>query len=950
MKNKIALLSAFCVALLQSVLLTSQTAQAALPPLDEHGALVLAEDSTVDDAAGAALLKSAKSIVIPGGVKLTYTVPAELILSANVSGSGVFEAAGSGAVTLSGDNAGLIAPGSFVFSGGTPVVVTSETGLGGPDSGPATFLGNVPADRLRFVSSSNVFTNYAPVVMKLVSASDSGTFYFGSEAADKYLVQAASFTASVDNYKTTKFYFKHNVEVIGGIFTVEKYPYLYSSGAGKVRFGEEVDVVWGHSAQAIVYFNNLQLGCRSLKAKAGLAANSTPNILLLKAHCLSSETVLRPYVTWHVQTSSQYNLNGFDQTISHLNAIENWTAANQCAFINSSSPATLYARGDKAGVSTERWKMRGSLSYWHETNYTNIFSVFKMESDGDLTVARGKVAFTNGSGWSGDNVTVKAGGTLECESLESLTSSEHRLAVEPGGHLIVAAGVTLRLKSAVFGETSLPLGRRLTLDQVRELVASEDVIVEGDGAVEMAAESIAGEWKGWPEAGTSQTAVIPDGAVVSLTDDDIEKVSALSQIRAGVGTRIVCKTTQTPFELKPSLSGDLVFEAESCGTVILSGDNTNILSPGGFVFSNTTVIVSNRYGLGSALTGAAHFWPAAPLTENKSVLQFGGEALTNDVKLVFHHGAQVGHQDPAVRFVQNGDVFQYEGSSASTVRRFGIVNDFTLASGAKMDVFCTHQAVDSHFRIEQGASLKANGNFGNGYYHIAGSISGDLAIEQGMRRFIFERENTLSVNSCRFYDGSEKKFFFDLNGFNQTMPRVLGNQYGTTPYQQYFDVTSATPATLILNAAAKMNSGAAIRCLDQASLTYSGASTQTIGFATSTTQGSLTINSGAIAFERNAKWLGPTIVVNGGALIVRESAATNTFGVGRATQTDLTVNGDGRLELLSSEFESTVRSITRNGKLLDRGVYNASNCDWITGSGSLRAVTGNPIGFHLFVK
>ena len=71
MKNKIALLSAFCVALLQSVLLTSQTAQAALPPLDEHGALVLAEDSTVDDAAGAALLKSAKSIVIPGGVKLT---------------------------------------------------------------------------------------------------------------------------------------------------------------------------------------------------------------------------------------------------------------------------------------------------------------------------------------------------------------------------------------------------------------------------------------------------------------------------------------------------------------------------------------------------------------------------------------------------------------------------------------------------------------------------------------------------------------------------------------------------------------------------------------------------------------------------------------------------------------------------------------------------------------
>jgi hypothetical protein len=147
-----------------------------------------------------------------------------------------------------------------------------------------------------------------------------------------------------------------------------------------------------------------------------------------------------------------------------------------------------------------------------------------------------------------------------------------------------------------------------------------------------------------------------------------------------------------------------------------------------------------------------------------------------------------------------------------------------------------------------------------------------------------------------------------------------------------------------------MNSGAAIRCLDQASLTYSGASTQTIGFATSTTVGALTVNSGAIAFERGAKWLSPNVTVNGGSLIVRPSAATNTFGVGRATETDLFVNGDGRLELQSGAYTSTVHSITLDGVLLRRGIYTADNCRFITGEGALCAVRGQPTSVMIVVR
>ena len=832
--------------MLAASVLAASTAVAfgALPQPDENGRIAVVESVTVDDAAGAEALAAAKEIVLAEGATLSYTSPEALELSAKVSGAGVFEAVDAGLVTLSADNSGLVSPGQFVFRK-TPVLVTSETGLGGGASGAATFIGNVTNNHLRFVGTSSVFTNYAPVVMKLVSASDKGTFYFGSQGEDKYFVQAASLTVSVDNYKTTAFYFKHNVEIIAGTFMIEKYPYIYRSGNGIVRIGENVDVVWGHSAQAIVYLSNLRLGCKSLYAKNGLSPSAANNIVFEKSNCLHPGTPLRPYANGF--SGPFYDLNGYDQICSHLEQIN--VAQNVGSLIKSDESVLLKASGASTGSGTGRWKFTGPISYWHDTAYETTFTQYKLESTGDLTVSKGKVVFTGGSGWAGDNVTVKAGGALSCASEASLDSGEHVLTVEPGAALEVAEDVTLRVRSATIGSVTLPAGKLLSMDEVRELAAGEGVVLTGAGSIMTSAESVTGEWAGWPDAGTADFASIPNGEEVVITDADIEKVQALGSIKAGIDTRIVCRTTRSPLVLPVSISGGVTFDARDCGTVVLAGDNSGVVAPGAFFFSNTTVVVSNRFGLGGALAGAAHFYPAAPLNANRSVLCFGGDAVTNDVELVFHHGAYFGHDDPAVRFVQNADLTQLNGSNGSTVQRAYVIGDFTIASGCLMDVFSTHQPAEGHFRIEEGAKLKANGNFGNGYYHIAGVITGDLAIEQGMRRFIFERANTLSVNSCRFYDGSEKKLFFDLNGFDQAMPRVLGNQYGTTRYQQCFDVTSATPATLTLNAGSKMNSGAAIRCLDQASLTYSGASTQTIGFATSTTAGSLTINSGAIALS-----------------------------------------------------------------------------------------------------
>ena len=435
-----------------------------------------------------------------------------------------------------------------------------------------------------------------------------------------------------------------------------------------------------------------------------------------------------------------------------------------------------------------------------------------------------------------------------------------------------------------------------------------------------------------------------------IEDDDAEKVSALSRIAAGRDTRIVCRALRNPLVLAASLSGGARFEARDCAQIVLAGDNSRLSEPGGFFFSNTTVVVSNRWGLGSRSTKAAEFWPAAPLANNYSMLRFGGYALTNDAAIVFNYGFRIGHLEPSRTVVMNNDVVQKSGAYDPLERNARFLGNVAIATNATMTVHTPYLNSDVELRIERGATLNSSwGPYGNGYVYDDGSWKCTLAIEQGTRRFVFGRENAISASDCKFYDASDKKFFFDLNGFDQTLPRVDGNSYYNAN-QQCFDVTSATPATLTLNAGAGKNEEAAIRCLDQASLAYSGASTQTIGFAASTTTGSLTVNSGAIALERNAKWYGTNVVVNGGELIVRASAATNTFGAGRASKTDLFVNGGGKLRLESSEYVTAVRSVTRDGRLLVRGLYSAENCDWIAGPGAIRAVKGWPTGLMMIVR
>ncbi|MBQ6915436.1 MAG: hypothetical protein IJQ65_06925 [Kiritimatiellae bacterium] len=901
-----------------------------IPP----GTAVVIKDEDIARVEALDEIATAESVTI----SIETTLP--LDISAAISGPAVITASGAGKVTLSGDNSGLVAPGHFEFTAmANGVEVANFFGLGGTNTATDVFTQSSGyLDWLTFKSENGVFTNSAPI--QLVHGSG-GTHrvVMGAENAGDVLV----FANDVIMGGTTgenHWYVTNGVRFVDGKFMMGGHVRLNSTAGATLEFIGESEAEFGRGGdQSILYFSGVVFGGKSVWAANGLATDYDRNIQVVKPNCLGTNCVVRAYPNG--TTKPHFDFNGCDQEISRL---AQSGSGSQSPKLTSTDPATLHAMGPtpsyQATVSL-RYIFTGALGYWHDVAQ-NLTLVAKSTSSGDLKVTKGVLTFSDAGGWAGRYVTVGNGGTLVCGAENSLNSGTHIVDVESGGTLVVSNGVTVKVASMTFGDVALPQNSTFTVAEVNELIAGSGATLTGGGTIQTGAKSIPGEWTGWPEVGTATKAVVPDDVVAEVTDADLPKLAALQDVECGVGAKIVFKTTADFIDLTAKFSGGVEVDVFTDGArVVLNADNSGLVSPGAFVFSNTTVVVSNRYGLGSVAASPATFWPAVPFTSdsNKSYLYFDGpDAVTNDCALLFNYGCQMGHLDPAVRFVQANNVVQ-KGGSTSGYGRFGLRNDLTLAAGCTLDIGAsgTSSADGSTFRIEEGATVKASGNFGGGTYRIAGYYSGTLSIEQGMREFVFERADTISTSSyLRYYDASYGTFKIDLNGFDQSLLYIFGNQYWNSN-QQTLTVTSAEPATLTVLQDAASSHGVAMRFLDQASFAKCGVHTQVVGCATSTTKGTLTVNAGAVALERNAKWTGGDVVLNGGALIVRESAMTNTFGVGRATVPNLYVNG-GKLRLEASEEVPSIRRIYVNGLPLGKGVYSAANCDWIEGEGSIRAM------------
>ena len=895
-------------------------------------------------------VEALEEIVLGKQSTVTFAVAGQpLDISAKITGSGTFLANGAGKVTLTGDNA-LTAPGCFKFTA-TGLHLGHPNALGGAAAGMAEY--DKDGGLITFTYVNDCFTNNTP--LKLTKTKSQ----LGSDDVSRFFVQNADLTL------VNEIYFQYNFEMCHGTLrSTGGTPYWRHSpeagAAGKVRLTGDTECYL--SEKQIVYFTTgFEIGGALYSAPKGLATDRTANITFMKDYVLTEDTFWNP---WGQETGSTayYNLNGHSQTIAEMGS-SGGTSFSPVRSV--AGPCTLATVTTATGTQTTPIRFFDAISYSNGCNKVHQFKCLH-QSTGDLWVTKGGVTFlasgASGGGWSGNNVTVSGTGVLDCQSPVSLSTGRHNLIVRDGGTLNVAEGVTLKVGTATFGNVALEPSTTYTIAELNELVAGENVTLTGSGTIQTSAKSIPGTWEGWPEAGTATRVEVPDNAVVTLTADDLAKMLALEEIEMGQDARIVIgdDVSETPIELTPNFMGAgkiCVYGTNGNVTnVVVRGDNAALISPGGFLFSNTWAVVASRYGLGSAKAAAAEFYPAAPFTTspNRSRLTFTERATTNDVDLSFAMGGLCGYDSPDVEFIQTASMKGASGSFNQDNCRVGFFNRFTVTGGEFNCIFIRVHSSDTVLTITDGCTIRSL----QGFYGSQGKVffgprtfishQVQLALEQSLESLTFTKENAFAMDKggyLNYYDQSYSVFRLDLNGYGQTLAALRGNSYGNAN-QQRLTITSAEPATLTLNGTTSRS--IAVKCIDQASLTYAGTATQTVGFATSTSTGALTVDSGAVRFERNAKWTTGSVVLNGGELIVSANAATNTFGTGRSSA-HLVVTGDGKLNLISDEYVSTVRTLTVDGELKDRGIYSAANCGFIKGPGSIRVMRDRPQGVLLLV-
>ena len=901
---------------------------------------------TITDA-DIANVEALDEIACQDGVTISIETTAALDLTAKLSGPVTVTANGVGPLTLSGDNAGIVAPGHFELTDLTGgLTVAHFNALGGAETATAVLTQTSGAlDGLTFRATDGVFTNRAPV--KLVHPGGSANAVtLGAANEGETLVFANGLEIAVtggENYWKAR----NGVQVIHGTFKMSGHVRIVDGGKARIALLGDAEADLGRGGGAIIYVTKgFTFGGKSVWAANGVSTDAARAVMFAKANCLGPDCVLSSYVNG---SGVHYDFCGFSQEVGRLRHANSGTDRPQ---LTSAAPATLKAVGTVAATESVRYAFMGALGYWHDTVQDLTLTV-PSASTGALTVSKGSVTLADAASWAGEAVTVTAGGALVCASPDSLATGHHALTVASGGALTVASGVTLKVKTATLGGVTLEPNSVYTVEQLKAL--DTGVTLAGDGAIQTGAKSVTGDWTGWPDAGTATEAQIPDGVTVEVTDADLDRLAALETVTCGADSKVVFRTTRKDIRLAAKFTGGASVEVFTDGaTVVLDGDNSGLVSPGGFVFSNTTVIVSNRYGLGSVRTAPATFGPAQPFDKNQSHLFFDGPAaVTNDCALLFDYGCRVGHRDPSVRFVQANDVTQRHGLSA-TFQRFAVTNDLTLAAGSRMDLGQggTDLLDGARFRVEDGATFQAEGSYGAGTCYIAGDCAGRFVVEQTMKAFVFERANVCDgISELRYLDASYGSFAVDLNGHDQALPCLVGNFYWNAS-QQTLTVRSAEPATLTLSGAGTSGDRGVAACfLGQVSLAKHGAYTQTVGCATSTTRGTLTVNGGTLVFERGAKWTGGDVTVNGGEILVRADSVDGAFGNGRKGSPSFFLNGAGRLNLPAAGADPlTVRTVTRDGVQLESDDYSAANCDWIVGAGTVRVRRGPPKGLIFLIR
>ena len=668
------------------------------------------------------------------------------------------------------------------------------------------------------------------------------------------------------------------------------------------------------------------------------------------------------------------DLNGYDQSVRW---IDGPGSANYRGIITSAVPAKLtFTRPTSAAPTFQRLVFRGQVSFEYagaaDSSYG--FIGLKSTSTGGFAVSSGTFTLDTGFGWAGTNVVV-SGGNLILKSTTPFTDTNTVIRVT-GGKLTVGPNVVLKLRELTLGTKTIKYGMHL----VSSLAAQYPGFVEGDDtATVMLPDDPGGGAFVWPEAG--EAAELPVGKEIVVTDEDAAKVAALTSVMVPATSTLRFANGETPLTFATTTfggAGDIRFDG-AADTVLLAD---NRAFHGAIYVTNSTLVVSNRFGLGMA--------QSVSLEAADGILKFGGNGLTNDVQ-IYTRGE---HTFPGANgdgpFVMTTNLQSYLNVTAKflfdsdTVLTGGILGNQT--SGGQSTELVSHTnvtlTIGENVRVVTHYSLSMGGKNVNDapYFTVrlgTSNLSYTYLIMNTAVRLVCMAPNVLLCpETWNTVDGNVRltpsqtknvECIVDLNGCDQKIPFadifVYNNFITSQPGDKRFGIiTSAVPAMITFEEhKSNIVHQAALRFDGAAGLHYTGLGSEaayTNINQFSSTKGDLIVDAGTFAFDYGAGWGGTNVTVSGtGKLVIGANAAEYALGGDRRSETEVRLSDQAILEL---HADTVVKRLYVDGETVPvlRGTYGgpaagldaAHTLDCLSGTGTLRVRSSGDTGLILFVR
>ena len=875
-----------------------------------------------------------------------YTASKALSLQAKLSGSGTFMTSGGAKITFSGDShdfEGVIAVTN------TPIIMASRYGLGSRKS--RLFLSR---EATTGSTDFRVTATGADCVIDVPIVYDGQNFTFYPDSSSDTLIFSNDLI-SVKGAYDYRPHFKNTVRFRDGVFGTTKTDSNLFPGidGAQVWFEDDVKV----DVRGNIYYMTSSSGATHWKVKPeNLSAtvaelhpqvSSGPFVLEIADALKGTSSRWAPYMP--TATPGGYlDLNGFDQEASAWGGADTATEAKGNFYIiRSETPAVVSYGAAATGSETLGVRFDGQAGLLVNGAKTVKLVNSASTSTGSLTVAdTASLQLTWGSKWDGLVVSVEDEASLDCQSASSITKGRAVLTVGETAKLNIASDVTLVVAQATIGTTTLEQNRTYTVAELAGMGLGERVT--GEGAIQVV--EYVKPWEGWPTE-PGQKAEVPSGTQVTVDVDDHAKALACREIYVQADAGVTFVNLPDDTVVTNAFSGRGTIRFVSANGLVMQGEASRLVTPGHIELATCdTVYVDTPTALGGEGSGSCYFISTDDAQRN---LYFRGEgAITNRAAILFDGGMNFGplaEPSTGTRLYQ-ANSWQYNAPNGAYAY---ICNAVTFCGGTfgtvannKTAFFCGKTAAadivltdEVDFKMANGAALFF---YGAGTWHFGPKTAtyggnSDSAVRLGISgnfHFICMADDVLGVNTpVAFYVNSgSPSGELDLNGHDQTMPYFFDQSHAgmdQTKTENHGRIDSATPAKIVLTSQeGKTRAYDCLKFRGQAGLWLKGNDNLTLSRQQSTSLGELMVSGGSLTLNYSAAWAGTNIVVNGGTLIVDETAGGKYIPTSEVETPVLSRDAylwitDGGKVALGTDV--TVRSVmTGEGTCLEPGVWGSS--------------------------